>query len=462
MKTIKLISLFVLGLLASCSPGKENVNTTVSGKVINPKGDIISLRLQDTTITASLDSLGDFQTNVPIVKAEKVVFAHGDEISSMYLRPGDQLRLTIDPAQFDETLQYEGEGAAINNFLASIVLMEDTLESIAQLAVLSEDSFLIEFRNTYVKKENALENSAVTDQEFKDWYLKNNEWEFYYNLLNYPAYKTRLTQEEFEPSENFYAFQDSLDLYDSSNLEYEFFVPYIQKQITKKVVEKFKDNGPTDVSEYVKASIEEVQSFPSDPIKEQLLYEVINVHFNRLNEEDRDSLIVEWKALNPSKKRLKTVEDKLDVLASLAKGNPAPDFKYANLDGDSMTMADFKGKVVYIDVWATWCGPCIAEHPYMEKLQKQYEDEDVAFLAISVDSSPEPWKKMVNEKELGGIHLYAEGAWDATIMQKYAISGIPRFILIDQEGNIVDANAARPSGDIASDIDELLALDKQL
>jgi len=192
--------------------------------------------------------------------------------------------------------------------------------------------------------------------------------------------------------------------------------------------------------------------------KEELLYRVINVHLNRLNEEDRDSLIVEWKALNSSKKRLKTVEDKLEILASLAKGNPAPDFKYVNLEGDSMTMSDFKGKVVYIDVWATWCAPCIAEHPYMEELHKQYENEDVAFIAISVDSSPEPWKKMVDKKALGGIHLYAEGAWDATIMQKYAISGIPRFILIDQEGNIVDANAARPSGDIAEDIDELLSL----
>ncbi|RUA36944.1 MAG: hypothetical protein DSY77_01210, partial [Bacteroidetes bacterium] len=202
MKTIKLISLFVLGLLSSCSQEKEEITTSVWGKVINPKGDNVSLRLQDTTITTSLDSVGNFQTDVPIYKAEKVVFAHGEEISTMYLRPGDQLSLTIDPTEFDETLQYEGEGSAINNFLASIVLMEDTLENIAQLAVLPEDSFLIEFRNTYVKKENALENSAITDQDFKDWYLKNNDWEFYFNLLNYPAYRSRVTQENFEPSGN--------------------------------------------------------------------------------------------------------------------------------------------------------------------------------------------------------------------------------------------------------------------
>lgn len=462
MKTIKLISLSILGLIASCSPDKENESTSVSGKVINPKSEKISLRLQDTTITASLDSVGNFQIYVPIDKAEKVVFSHGEEISTMYLRQGDQLRLTIDPEKFDESLQYTGEGAEINNFLASIVLMEDTLAGITQLAVLPEDSFLVEFRKNYVLKENVLKKSAINDQEFKDWYLKNNEWEYYYNIANYPAYKSRIMQEQFEPSEKFYAFQDTLNLYDSTNLNYDYFIPFIQRQITVKVGEKFKDEGPADVSEYVMASVEEVRSIPSDPIKEQLLYEVINVHLNKLNESDRDSLILEWKALNSSKKRLKNVEDKLEILASLAAGNPAPDFKFVNLAGDSMTMADFKGKVVYIDVWATWCGPCIAEHPYMEKLQKQYEDKNVAFLAISVDSSPEPWKKMVDKKKLGGVHLYAEGAWDATIMKKYAISGIPRFILIDQEGNIVNANAARPSGDIDVDIDKLLSLDTQI
>ncbi|WP_375581308.1 TlpA disulfide reductase family protein [Marivirga tractuosa] len=462
MKTIKLISLLILGLLASCSSEKEAIVTSLKGKVINPKGDNISLRLQDTTLTATLDSVGNFQTNIPINKVEKIVFAHGEEISNLYLRPGDQLSLTIDPTEFDESIKYEGKGAAINNFLASTVLMEDTLKGIAQLAALSEDSFLVAFRKNYLMKEDALEKSGVKDQEFKEWYLKNNDWEFYFNLLNYPSYKFRLTKEEFEPSENFYAFQDSLDLYDSSNLDYEFFIPYIQRQITFKVREKFKDKVPQDVSEYVMTSVEEIRSIPSDPIREELLYEVLNVHLNRLNKEDRDSLIVEWKALNSSKQRLKNIEDKLEILASVEKGNPAPDFKYVNLEGDSMTMADFKGKVVYIDVWATWCAPCIAEHPYMEELQKQYEDEDVAFIAISVDSSPEPWQKMVKKKELGGIHLYAEGAWDATIMQKYGISGIPRFILIDQEGKIVNANAARPSGTISEDIDDLLLVDVQL
>ena len=92
----------------------------------------------------------------------------------------------------------------------------------------------------------------------------------------------------------------------------------------------------------------------------------------------------------------------------------------------------------------------------MEKLQQRFEGQDVAFVAVSTDSSPDPWRKMVNERKLGGIHLYAPGAWQSTIITDYLIQGIPRFILIDREGNIIDANAARPSGDIGDQLEALL------
>ncbi|MGJ3233801.1 TlpA family protein disulfide reductase [Marivirga sp.] len=462
MKTFNLLSITVIFLLASCNPNEENLQTSVSGKVLNPKEEVVSFRLQDTTVTVNMNKEGMFEADLPLDKANTLVFAHGEEISTLYLRPGDQLSLTIDTEEFDETLQYKGIGAPINNFLASIVLLEDSLPSIMELASFPEDSFVMKLQNNFALKEEILHNSSVEDQEFMNWYLKNNEWEFYYNLLSYPNYRSYVMKEQFEPSEEFYAYQDSIKLYDSSNLEYNYFVPYLQSEITKKVGEKFKDKGPQDASEYVMASVEEVNSIPNDLIKEKLLFEAINTHLNRLNEEDRESILAEWKSLDPSKQKIAVVEDKLKVLASLAEGNPAPDFKYVSLEGDSMTMEDFKGKVVYIDVWATWCGPCISEHPYMEELQQQFEDDSVAFLAISIDSSPEPWKKMVKEKELGGIHLYAEGAWEASIMQNYAINGIPRFILIDQEGKIVNANAARPSGNIAEDIKLLLNQSKTI
>lgn len=143
--------------------------------------------------------------------------------------------------------------------------------------------------------------------------------------------------------------------------------------------------------------------------------------------------------------------------SKLSPGNLAPNFTYASLAGDTLSLSDFKGKLVYVDVWATWCGPCVGEQPAMKKLQERFKnEEDVLFLAVSIDSTPDPWKKMVEERALGGVHLYAPGAWGASIIDDYMIDGIPRFILVGKDGNIVDVDAARPSGDIGDQIEQLL------
>ena len=105
------------------------------------------------------------------------------------------------------------------------------------------------------------------------------------------------------------------------------------------------------------------------------------------------------------------------------------------------------GKFVYIDVWATWCGWCKKEFPYLKDLEHEYHNKNIQFVSVSVDEAKDrqKWIDMVAKEKLGGIQLLAEGDWKSTIIKAYAIDGIPRFILIDPEGNIVEADAPRPS-----------------
>ncbi|WP_430933191.1 TlpA family protein disulfide reductase [Saccharicrinis sp. 156] len=127
------------------------------------------------------------------------------------------------------------------------------------------------------------------------------------------------------------------------------------------------------------------------------------------------------------------------------KGNPSPKFvDYENCAGGTSSLDDFKGKYVYIDVWATWCGPCLAEIPHLKKVEHKYQGKNIEFVSISVDveKNKEKWKEMVADKELGGVQLRAI---DKEFMDAYSISGIPRFILIDTRGNIVSRSAPRPS-----------------
>ncbi|MFQ3239578.1 MAG: thiol-disulfide isomerase/thioredoxin [Olleya marilimosa] len=142
-------------------------------------------------------------------------------------------------------------------------------------------------------------------------------------------------------------------------------------------------------------------------------------------------------------------------------GSPSPTFEnYENYKGGTTSLSDLKGKFVYIDVWATWCGPCIGEIPALKALEKDLEDKNIAFVSLSTDDgrgyradskeesfklSKEGWRKMIEEKEMGGIQLFADKAFESDFVTGYKINSIPRFILIDPNGNIVNADAPRPS-----------------
>jgi thiol-disulfide isomerase/thioredoxin len=148
-------------------------------------------------------------------------------------------------------------------------------------------------------------------------------------------------------------------------------------------------------------------------------------------------------------------------ITKLAVGMPSPKFvNFENEKGGTTSLDDFKGKYVYIDVWATWCRPCIGEIPSMKKIEHAFKGKKIAFVSISVDNgrgykgnSKEAtkeaaklgWHKMVKEKDMGGVQLFADNAWQSDFIKSYGITGIPRFILLDPNGNIVNSNAPRPS-----------------
>lgn len=172
---------------------------------------------------------------------------------------------------------------------------------------------------------------------------------------------------------------------------------------------------------------------------------------------------VSEQAVNNSKAFLQTVknvdfatevEGKILQASKLLSGQPAIDFEMTDVEGRVKHLADFKGKVIYIDLWATWCSPCIQESPAFEALGKKYAGKDIIFLPVSTDTSTGPWLGYLDEhkKELAQYHSN-----DDALKESWAILYIPRFILIDKDFNIVNAYAPSPSGEeIGSLIDSIL------
>ena len=112
----------------------------------------------------------------------------------------------------------------------------------------------------------------------------------------------------------------------------------------------------------------------------------------------------------------------------------------------------YLGKVIYIDVYATWCGPCREEIPYAKVLHNEFKNKDVVFLNLCAESNEETWKKLIEHNNIKGENFLLTNAEYKSLSRLYRINGYPTFILIDKNGNVVNSEAPRPSEKKINDI----------
>lgn len=151
----------------------------------------------------------------------------------------------------------------------------------------------------------------------------------------------------------------------------------------------------------------------------------------------RDTLLTAWSAL-----------------MAYGRGDSATDFRAADVNGNTVALSAFKGKIIYIDIWATWCGPCIEEMPAFEKLAAQFrEDTNMVFVSLSIDHSPELWRRFLLKRGMGGIQWRA----DRSALSAYRIISVPRTVIINRNFKIEFMEGPLPgSQDIAATLEKLL------
>lgn len=145
------------------------------------------------------------------------------------------------------------------------------------------------------------------------------------------------------------------------------------------------------------------------------------------------------------------IKEQIDVqyknYAKLKLDPSSLDFAYKTVDDKVITLKSLRGKYVYIDLWATWCMPCKAEIPALQKLEKEFHGKNIHFVSISVDKlkDKQTWINYVKEQQLTGIQIMADKDFSSDFIQAFQVTSIPRFILLAPDGKIISANADRPS-----------------
>ncbi len=121
----------------------------------------------------------------------------------------------------------------------------------------------------------------------------------------------------------------------------------------------------------------------------------------------------------------------IDNIKKTSLGNVAPDF---TLNG---SLADFRGKYVLLDFWASWCGPCLREVPNVKKVYDKYHDKGFEILSVSLDDKKDNWTNAIEKYDLNWVHVSSLQGWDCPVAKLYNVSGVPAMLLIDKEGKII-------------------------
>lgn len=387
-------------------------------------------------------------------KQEVGFFAQGGMIT-FFVQPGDDINLSL----VEGSPVVETPNAAYNEYLSAktAIMKKSTQATQTRMKMQSQDYLAAEnavqasLDSALTAHTSAMPKDIVTAEKSSNGLIKAA------SMMQYPNYFAYLNAGEIPDNnlkDELTAFIDAKEVKDVSNPNY---VEIRLELAQAAAVEGFlKEGEEMTLEKYVDFLLVASKEYIDD---EEVKNAALAKSIATVVELD---MAAAKKAFDENKAAIsESYNQKLTALfdswASLMPGNMAPDFTTVDLEGNEKKLSDFRGKYVYIDVWATWCGPCKQEIPFLKEMDKTFEGQELVILSVSIDDSQEPWKKMVNEEALTGTHVFIEGAWGSTLVKDYKIAGIPRFMLVDPDGKIVTVQAARPSGDINEKLTQLLA-----
>ena len=459
-----LVGLLLLLTYARCALGAAPL-TVVTGHIEHPDNRRVALFLGRNPVTqwplrsvwGELDEANNFRLEVPDLPfSQQAEFVHGGESAELYLTPGDELHLALDAAEFDETLTFTGRGANANNYLIQHFLRFYDIpfpsspppvrdqKPAAPWRTLQQDQRLSDslrqiehaFLRTYAAEhpltaefERFARISIAYSVAAGDlWYpyLKrrkeqNPNWAtppgYYERLRQLPSLDSAMRQHSAEWETLLQCYQSTV-LCNSPR-------PVTAKELPAQLTAHF---GPSRTRDVVMAQ-----------------YCVYVLQSQKI--EQAQPFVEALRGLRPDTSLLNPVQRLYQRKNKLSGGRPAPDFTVRDATGKEVRLSDFRGKVVYLDFWASWCAPCLKEMPASAALREKFAKQDVVFLYVSVDTKEAAWKEALAKPMLNGPnarHGWAQG-FETPAPKAYSIESIPAYFIIDRKGQLRGSAAPVPS-----------------
>ncbi len=437
---------------------KAVIHGKISNLQVYPHVGEIQLILPDFSRTGEvhtspIDSTGLFRFEIyPVATREISLNPIQDRL---LVAPGDSLYIEHDFADFMNT-RVSGKGSEVNNQITKF-----------RGGYLGRYSFSYETLHMEYKKlcDKQLEETGEklklfqkennTSEQFNQWAEKQVKMDYYTALFHFPFQHYLRTRETFPDTDDYYSFIPELEqtidetmiLTDYFQLmnwytllkligidpEKEINAPPFSLEESVRLLYESTDNpflAQFAVASYVgietksnrTESIDEIESELHPIITHPFLRASLQEEYNRVQKYRANPRVYSDAVLENNRREVFGAnvlpEDSANVVKRLIATNP--------------------DRVLYIDVWATWCGPCIKQLPYSEELFKLFESEPITFVYLCTGGSRDEWKETIGRLDLSGVHLYLSDSERMDLMKRFNIKGIPHYLLFDREGVMVD------------------------
>jgi len=417
--------------------------------------------------TANVDSLGNFYLKTySVTEPVLATLRQGFFSVSLYAAPGYDLTIkgdVSDMAIFQQQKQITGTGAIPNTFLHK----SDSLEWAAYVkdsvnwASLPPDKIAI-FANQYKYKRDSIHHLVFSHPQPNDkWfpYFKNMAqldtrfMRMYYLIfgvskdtsLSYTA-SVNFIKKNGEPSLLNNLYDDSYLVSENYRSWFTGTLPEYLIALQHRKQPNYKNEKEADVQ-----FIDQIAKYYKNKIREIRLYKKLELtiqycpsfEYLSMYKEKLPAYISSLKDSNDKKKLDSLVNAIETTLLTTEVGKPAPMFTAFDSTGASYSLQDYHGKVVYVDLWASWCVPCREEIPHLKALIEKYRNnKNIVFVSVAVLDNLANWKKALKADTPYWLQLFDK---NRSVETAYAASAVPKFILINKKGEIVSFNAPKPS-----------------
>jgi thiol-disulfide isomerase/thioredoxin len=420
-------------------------NAVFSVHITNPNQAIVKLKSYGIYKELDLDESGKLTDSLSGISESYYMFSDKRNGAGFYIKPGAHVHVDVDTKSFLNLIKFSGDLANENNYLKEYFILGrdmDRINSVQHLAFQDEPTFkkeLNQVRDARLKLLNDYDAKTPLDKHFK--FLEENriKYEWLNRMETYEVYRRyALEDSTFVVSKDFYDFRKDVDKENRDLIivpSYHYYLENIYQREANEMTEKAQGDVYVNFLKAVGSKVKD------SVIKERLLYSYAQQNLSKTG--DIENFFKTFKKNSLDSIHILNIRKSYIEINRLNPGKPAPDFSLVDENGKKVSLKDFKGKYVYIDVWATWCRPCIAEMPHLEQLKEKYKDAPIVFVGVNVNSYKGDWAAYLKNNRVAGVKLYA--GENSAFAEDYQVYSVPKSILINPYGVISTASAPRPS-----------------